>query len=200
MLRIVFIFLLSFSAFSQEDSVLFLGNYQKVCVPSPFVHKSDSLPDNLKDYSMVFIYSGAHSFLDSNDIERIVLYVHQGGNIYIGGENWPLQAELNEVTNFLFQKTCYGNYDGVDAESAKNGRLELSALDRIPSGKSTTSLPLDPGINVEAWTNDQPLIVSAVMGKGKLVMDGGYSRFYCEFESEDTKKVWESIVRFFEEN
>lgn len=199
MLRFIVFLLIAFSSCAQQDSILFIGNYQKICVPGNHVFKSDSLPDKINLYSMIFIYSGAHSDLDSTDIERIVLYIHKGGNLYIGGENWPLQAELNQLTSFLFQKTCYGNYNGADAESAKNGRLELATLERIPSGKSTTSLPLDPNFNVEAWTNDQPLIVSAILGEGKLVMDGGYSRFYCAYESDDSKKVWSRIIEFFHE-
>ncbi len=157
----------------------------------------DSLPEDLSVYAAIYIFSTANNILDLNDLERLVDYVEKGGNLYVGADNWPLQSEFNLLSNFLFKKECYGNFTATDAQSAESGRLELHELERIPAGKSTTGIPLDPTLKVEAWIQDHPLIMSGLIGNGKIVLDGGYSRFYCSFLSKDSEAVWMHIQQFF---
>lgn len=180
-----------------KEPVLLYGNHSPICFKSEFQIAKDSLPEDLSDYSVIYIFSTANNKLDQNDLERLVDYVEKGGNLYVGAENWPLQSEFNLISNFLFKKECYGNFSATDAQSGESGRLELDELERIPAGKSTTSIPLDPNLKVEAWIEDHPLIMSGLIGGGKLVLDGGYSRFYCSYLSKDAEAVWIHIQQFF---
>jgi len=49
---------------------------------------------------------------------------------------------------------------------------------------------LDYRLKVEAWLNDQPLILSGNYKKGRIIIDGGYSRFYCENMSKTSSELW----------
>lgn len=188
---------LPFITLGQSDGFLLVGNNRKLCINEPGLDVRDTLPANYASFKGIFIFSNAQSILTSTDLQNLTLYVHNGGNLYVGGENWPLQAEVNEITEYLFNKQCYGNFSVGEVESAEEGRLELKTLDKIPSGESIIAFPLDPRLKVEAWVNDQPLIMSGILGKGKLIIDGGYSRFYCELSSSESLALFQRILAFF---
>lgn len=189
---------LPFFALSQQADVLLLGNTKKICFEEHVATKSDSLPQNLDSYSALFIFSNAESTLSKAELSQVKEYLEQGGNVYIGGENWPLQAEINAFTETNFNFACYGNFENKKAEASQQGRLNLEELEDLPAGQTTTAFPLQAEMEVEAWVNDQPLILSALIGKGKLILDGGYSRFYCELKTNQSNALLEQIFRFFE--
>ena len=111
----------------------------------------------------------------------------------MGAENWPLQAESNQITEKLYLKSSYGSYDQEIADNPPGGNLKLNELDTIPAGRSTVAFPLDYRLKVEAWVDDQPLIQSGQIGEGRIIVDGGYSRFYCDQRNNDTDSI---LVRF----
>lgn len=184
-------------AFAQSADVLLLGNTKKICFEGFETIKSDSLPEHLDSYSSIFIFSNAESTLSSLELTALRDYLEQGGNVYIGGENWPLQAEINAFTEANFNFACYGNFESKKAEASQKGRLNLEELDDLPAGQTTTAFPLQAEMEVEAWVNDQPLILSALIGNGKLILDGGYSRFYCELKTAQSTALLEQILHFF---
>ena len=57
-------------------------------------------------------------------------------------------------------------------------------MQSVPAGTTTVAFPLDYRLKVEAWINDEPLILSGESYKGKIIIDGGYSRFYCNIDKE----------------
>lgn len=189
------IFCSCFSAFGQEK-LLVLGNYQNLCLPDSTIVYADSLPDTLDHLEGIFLFSGSTSDLSSVDLDRIEAFVDQGGGLYLGADNWPLQAESNQVTYQLYKKESFGNYDASVATSNQLGKMRLSDLDTIPAGRTTAAFPLDYRLTVEAWIEDQPFILSGVLGSGKIVIDGGYSRFYCSNRNENSDAVYEKIRTF----
>jgi hypothetical protein len=130
-------------------------------------------------------------------VDRLINFAESGGGVYLGAENWPLQAESNQVTKRLYLKESFGEYQVDDAEIASNnGNLELDSLDKVPAGQTTVAFPMDYRLRVEAWVDDQPLILSGALDQGRVIIDGGYSRFYCDQRSGETDQLFQSFVSF----
>lgn len=190
---LIIVFFICQHSFSQT-SILLIGNSDKLCYKDYFSMISDTLPKDLSQFNAIYIFSNSTSQLDKNDIERIIAFVENGGGLYSGSENWPLQAESKQITRELYKKESYGEYDKTTANtSTQDGNLQLNSISKIPSGESTVAFPLDYRLTVEAWIDDQPFILSGNYGKGRIIIDGGYSRFYCEHRTE----VCDEIFRRF---
>lgn len=192
-----FFLFLSFGVWSQSDSILVIGNHQGISFDQFHANVTDTLPKSLKNYGAVFIFSTANSRLESSDVDTLLRFMEEGKGLYLGSDNWPLQAESNQLTRAIFCKESYGNNDIELAEcSSGYGNLQLDELDKIPAGKTTTSFPLDPRLIVEAWVNDDALILSGKISKGRVIIDGGYSRFYSINESELSEEILMKMYSF----
>ena len=194
------LYFLTFSTFSQT-TVLLLGNSDKICTRENSTIRfeyNNILPDSISKFSAIMIFSGANSALKLSDLDRLAHYVKNGNGLYIGCENWPLQAESNQLTNYFFQKEFWGNNTMVVAESTKNekGLIESEYLN---AGQSTVQFPMDSRLKVEAWVNDEPLILSTEYFGGQLLLDGGYSRFYC-LDQKEKNAIWESLLEYLLKN
>jgi len=196
MLLICFV-LISLKGFGQKGaSGLLIGNVDKLCLPDSQLVITETLPDSLENYRTIFLFSNATSFLDTADINRIEKFVENGGGLYSGADNWPLQAEANQITQQIYKKESFGYYESRVAKSAEAGNLRLNDLDTIPAGNTTSAFPMDYRLRVEAWIEDQPLIQSGHYGNGRIVIDTGYSRFYCDLRDENSDAVFERVYRF----
>jgi len=190
---------LSFSLVSQGQYLAIQKN-KNVCLDSleMFVI-NDSLPDSLNNFSAIFLFSNASSLLSNEDVDRIVRYLNRGGGLYVGSDNWPLQSESNQITNRLYKKESFGNFEESIAQaSLKGNNLNLKALKRIPAGNSTAAFPMDYRLKVEAWIADQPLILSGQVKKGHIIIDGGYSRFYCNVWKENSTAILNEFLQFLD--
>jgi hypothetical protein len=197
-MRWVFILMiLSFSVQGQQN-ILILGNHSSLCLDKGLEFEAkQTLPDSLNDFKVIMLFSNSTSTLTNKDVERIVTFIEKGGGLYSGAENWPLQAESNQVTHRLYQKKCFGNYQDRIAEcSEHSANLNLKEVDTIPAGSSTVAFPMDHRLKVEAWINDQPLILSGELGKGRIIIDGGYSRFYCNQRNEFSDLLFKEILLY----
>jgi len=195
-LAIVLLFF-SFTTFSQGE-VLVLGNHSSVCIVdnNTFVMQ-DTLPASLGNYDAIMLFSSSVSSLSEGDIDRIVHFVELGGGLYSGSENWPLQAESNQVTHRLYKKESFGRFEQSEAEASLNeGNLKLDSIHQIPAGSTTVAFPMDHRLKVEAWIDDQPLILSGNIEKGRIIIDGGYSRFYCDQRTEITDVLFHEFLLF----
>ena len=173
--------MLSTTLFSQ-NKILFIGNISQICFEdtNSMIELSSDLPDTLSSYSAIFLFSSAQSILNEKKVEQLLQFLNGGNGLYLGSENWPLQAESNVMTNLLFSKNAWGDFNEPNAQLAEKGIFKESAS--IPAGTTTVAFPLDYRLKVEAWVNDEPLILSGEYYKGKIIIDGGYSRFYCNIE------------------
>lgn len=185
--------------YGQTDNILVIGNSDNLCFPgdsTAFLQFADSLPENLSSFDAVFLFSKAGNGFRTEEIDSLILFVENGGGIYLGADNAPLQTESNQLTDRIYSKSYYGNYYAENAESSTNGKLKLNELDSIPAGTSTVAFPLDYRLTVEAWIEDQPLILSGELKKGKVIIDGGYSRFYCSSASNISIQLFTRIITF----
>lgn len=175
--------------------LLLIGNHSRICDEAlRETTKSDTLPEDLSSFQAIFLFSGASSQITEIQVEQLLKYVEQGGGLYIGSENWPLQAEAQQMTRRMYTKESYGDFNEKKAHSAERGNLNL--IDTIPAGESTVAFPMDYRLTVEAWIEDQPLILSGYIEQGRIIIDGGYSRFYCENTSEESKQLLSSFLNF----
>ena len=168
------IIILFFSSWvlSQENQTILLGNYNSFCLNDSLFITSDSLPKSLENVNVIMLFSGSTSNLNQNDVERIVDFVKKGGGLYSGAENWPMQAESNQMTHRIYKKESYGEYEDVNAQSPKqSGNLALNSMDSIPAGTTTVAFPMDYRLKVEAWVEDQPIILSGQLGKGRIIIE-----------------------------
>jgi len=195
---LIFIFLICFVSYGQEDRyILLIGNHSTICIDDSKVDRKTELPSSLEAYKTIFVFSTSTSTLRDKDVDRLIHFAEGGGGVYLGAENWPLQAEANQVTKRLYLKESFGEYQAEDAEiESNNGNLELDSLKNVPAGRTTVAFPMDYRLKVEAWVDDQPLILSGALEKGRVIIDGGYSRFYCDQRSDETDQLFQSFVLF----
>jgi hypothetical protein len=187
----------TFVSWGQKKGVIF-GKKMAISHPDWKFQYADTT-QNLTSFDCIFIFSTAQKSLDSITLSQLKLAVEQGTNIYIGSENWPFVAESNQVTTLFFNKSMQLMHDVRLAEVNT-----LTQSDRvfsrtfIPAGTTTSSFPLDYRLKVEAWTADNPLILSGKIGLGKLIIDGGYSRFYSENWDAEVELVWNELLDYLE--
>ena len=196
LIPIIFLFILQTSAQNVESlNTLMIGNYSSLCLPDSSIHQFDSLPENLENFDIIFLFSNSTSNFSIQDVERLTDFVDKGGGLYAGSDNWPMQSQSNQLTQRIYKKQCYGDYDKVEAE-ATTGNLNLKELEDIPAGKTTVAFPLDYRLQVEAWVGDQPLILTGKFGQGRIIIDGGYSRFYCDAKKEESDILFERFMNY----
>lgn len=189
----------TFNAISQSK-ILFVGNINSICLDfdSIKIIKENKLPINLSEFRSIFIFSGAESIFSGEDVIRLKEFIERGGGIYCGADNWPLQAESRQLTMAFYSKESWGNFEektgNIQTEKTTNQLFEKT--NSFPSGSSTVSFPLDYRLKVEIWKEDQPLIQSGNFGLGKIIIDGGYSRFYCETVDIEKIKIFENMLLF----
>ncbi len=192
----IVVFVSSFAFGQKPDQTLVIGNATNICFPDSSLTRVDSLPRDLDSFEMIFMFSNATSNLSETDVARIESFLIEGGGVYMGSDNWPLQAEANQLTNQFYQKESFGLYDAAMAQTNAAGNLRLSELDSVPAGKTTAAFPLDYRLTVEAWVEDQPLILTGNYGAGHIVIDTGYSRFYCSQRDKNTDALFVRIRQF----
>ena len=178
-----------------QHNYLVLGNTHSMCLDTT-QFKLKSGIDSLENYDVLFIFSGANSLLTENDLDRIQEFLSAGKGVYIGCENWPLQAEAQQLTNHLFSKEFWGETNESIATTNALSESIFNDKATIPAGKSIVLFPLDVRLNVEAWVKDEPVILSSEFFGGRLILDGGYSRFYCTDMNADTEAVWKILLNY----
>jgi hypothetical protein len=199
MQKFIIVIILFWSSISvAQTKVLIVGNFKNICpvkTDSVDYIQLDSLPEKLLDFKAILIFSNAQSILSKEDQEHLITFLETGNGIYIGCENWPLQAEANQLTNGLFGKEFWGNNNQEIAVVCQKEQSLFENKKSIIAGNSAVQFPLDFRLNTEVWIDDEPLILSSRSFGGALILDGGYSRFYC-YEKGKSDDVWRIILNF----
>lgn len=202
MVKIVFLFfisLLHLGLYGQQK-VLVYGQDLKINCETDliqFAYKTELSSEEINQYSCIFIFSTVRSVLSEHQISALYAFVANGGSLYVGADNFPFVSECNQITDAFFGKTYWGNNSNDTAvvnESQCTNQL-FQHQGEIPSGKTIVTFPMDYRLKVEAWSADEPLILSAKIGQGKLILDGGYARFKNTVAKENCLVLTE-ILRF----
>jgi len=164
-----------------QDTILVLGRdsiFPKL-VEYPAIFKPTFSKEILKTTRIIIVISSVQSRLSEEDVELLYNFVIQGGSMYIAAENEPFTSEANQLTQRFFFKQFQGEITDTIAKVAipcsSNGLFRDAK--EVVAGKTVTSFPLDYRLKVELWVADNPLIMSAQFGEGRVILDGGYSRF-----------------------
>jgi len=182
-----------------QAKILMIGNTKQLCLSdsnSQFI-SSDKLPPSLVSFDAIMVFSTAHSRLSSNDIDQMIQFVSDGGGLYIGSENWPLQAEGNALTERIYTKSVWTAAEKPKKEISNTGIF--SEVSDFPPGLTPVVFPLDFQLHVEIWYNDEPLILTGKLGTGKILIDGGYSRFYCQSMGKFENEVLKIMLDYLQE-
>ncbi len=176
--------------------MFFYGNISSICDSSDSISLtfSTQFPDSLAQYDALFIFSSAESNLTDANLQEILKFLDTGKGIYIGSENWPLQAESKQLTNLFYSKETWGNFSTTEATT--NSKSFIADEKKIDAGNSTVAFPLDYRLKVEAWVEDEPLILSGKWLNGRILIDGGYSRFYCKDNEQQNPEMLKSFFEF----
>lgn len=173
-------FLQAFFAKAQ-DTILVLGRDsifpQMVDYPAVFIPSFSE--EIVKNTPIIVVISSVQSSLSDEDVELLYNFVFHGGSMYIAAENEPFTSEANQLTQRFFFKQFHGEIRDTLTETAipcsSNGLFRN--VKNVDAGKTVISFPLDYRLKVELWVDDNPLIMSAQVGEGRVILDGGYSRF-----------------------
>lgn len=169
-----------------QESILVLGNADSVCWDDSFnVNTHLDSSDHLEDYSVIFVFSSAISDLSDSLINQLDSAVfHQGISLYIGAENWPMQAQANALTEQMFQEQFYS------VEQTSKSEFELHDVK-----ESVVYFPLSFNFQPILWDQDEPVLQVGTYGKGKVMIDGGYSRFYCGNSDDDSRELFNKLMK-----
>lgn len=188
------LFLIVFHSFGQQ--VLVLGKnipLESSKYELNFIYKDSIDSLDLNQFKALIIFSTANSTISETDEKRLIDYVKAGGNMYLGAENSPFFAESNQLLKSMYNFQAYGDFSKDTLLIDSNSNLKTENKKYI-TGYSTVSFPMDYRLQVEAWSKDNPIILSGKFGQGKLIIDGGYSRFN---ELEKTIDLFDEILGFF---
>ena len=154
--------------------------------------------DSLKIYDFILIFSSSNSNLNNGNISDIQAYVNQGGNLYLGADNWPFVEESNQLTQVFFGKRYWGNQQlNKELMNKKNRTKDISEKNQYFANQSIVTFPMDYRLKVEVWSGDEPLILSGNFGKGKIILDGGYARFNLALnQSAESKRIFNELIEF----
>jgi hypothetical protein len=182
-----------------QEKILLLGNTKQLCLTdsnSQFM-SCEKIPERLAEFDAIMVFSSAHSKLSSYDIDQIILFLTDGGGLYIGSENWPLQSEGRLLTERIYSKSAWASTENTRTAISNNGLF--SDVREFPPGLTPVVFPLDYQLNVEVWYNDEPLILTGKIGSGKILIDGGYSRFYCQSLGKQENEVLKIVLDYLTE-
>jgi len=181
-----------------QNRLLYLGNSAPILVSddsSNITERLNDLPSSLEKYDAIFLFSGAVSILSNSQIDDVLSFVSEGKGLYCGADNAPLVEEFNLISNQILNKRAWGNFNNSNAVLADQSFLTSIGIDSIYAGETTVAIPLDVRVKVEAWAGDEPIITSLSFGRGRIVFDGGYSRFHKMTKMENMD-VFESIINY----
>jgi hypothetical protein len=199
MLRLVIIYFLALHLNGSAQQTLVLGNHSPLS-KNLFLESYDTVQrKDLLEYDVVYIFSEAISYIDQQFLDQIDTFLQAGKGIYIGSENWPLQTDARLITQHLFQKEFWENRSEIQSNSTKEECKNLNS-EEIQAGQSIVTFPMDVRLNVEVWVDDEPLIMSSKYRGGKIILDGGYSRFYSKGISNSSRALWKEINDFLTGN
>ena len=179
--------LLLFVAFGlKSQAILVYGNNIDLEISNTMfsLDYKEKFPSDISSYGLVMIFSTANSNFSLREEQQIEKYLKTGGSVYLGADNWPLVQECNQLMTRFYQSRCYGNFED-SLSIVRTGNLILPSNDKISGGSTTVSFPMSFELKVEAWASDNPIILSGKIGEGKILLDGGYSRFYRKEESQE---------------
>ncbi|RFZ90006.1 hypothetical protein D0C36_23550 [Mucilaginibacter conchicola] len=157
------------------------------------------LKKELQRCCQLWVISDEIKKLDSDHLQVIYEFFHQGRGLYIWGDNDPFFADANQITNSLFQTSLNGDYHGdqvlgLKSESGKSGLIPnhpiFTGIEHLYEGITVSALKLNLGSLRPLLLGSDKEVVAGYFDSGgkRAVVDGGFTRLYCNWDSAGTAR------------
>ncbi len=175
------IFCLSSFFFCNSQEIWFSNN-SKVCSESiNEVYLKTEKKDTFH-HKIYFLFSNSTMIISEEKCDSIIADVFNGASLYCGLENDPLQTEGTYILHKMFALCTYASASScsISQKVEANELSNLKVANDVSYQNTPLYFPMSEMYKIELWQDDQPVLVSAKYGKGKVIFDGAYARFYCE--------------------
>ncbi|MGJ8660929.1 MAG: hypothetical protein ACSHXL_02735 [Bacteroidota bacterium] len=160
--------------------------------PSPEV-----LEEALSKACQLWVISTLTQLLTDEHAEVIKRFFDSGRGVYLWGDNDPGNGDASFLGEKLMGVTMNGNYIGsknvnFKTDESKSGmradHLITTGLEYVFEGITIAKIN-DPNQAMEPliWSTDGNVVTAIYEQQGqRLIMDGGFTRLYCNWESAGT--------------
>lgn len=177
----------------------------------------EELKEALSVSNQLWIISDYERKLLPEHIEIIKEFFEAGHGVYLLGDNADYYTEVNFIGNVLVNATLYGDFDGekkiMFPDSYKTDTIDIQRNTQYPKGKLiehelTEGLNhLYEGISVSSLSpkagkmnpvvygsNGETLICTYEEDNKRLILDGGFTRLYNNWDTETAKYVKNAVM------
>ncbi len=137
--------------------------------------------------------------LTEEHAEIIKRYFESGKGVYIWGDNTPLHADANFITQKLLGVWMDGEYYGDKAVGFKSGgsdfglrenHLNTIGLESVYEGITISQIHDDQQVMTPLiWSTDGNVVSAFYENQGRrLIIDGGFTRLFYKWESAGTDR------------
>lgn len=140
----------------------------------------DNITDtqSLQSYSQLWIFSSGNNQISVPFKDSILSFLAAGKGVYLGAENEPFWEEANSITESVWNTSFYGNFAGERVSVSRNEtEVKTESID-FYQGNTVSVFPMHPSFQVISWVEDEPLLLMTREENQKVIVDGGYSRFF----------------------
>jgi uncharacterized protein YegL len=152
----------------------------------------------LSKSSQLWIISDQNSRIPESHLKEIEKYFHEGKGVYIWGDNDPYYYDANIISKRLLSVELYGDDMGdqvIHLNSQRTRGISQKhpvnvGIEFLYEGITISSIPR----NVEYLSpilhssNDKLVIASYEQDGKRLIIDGGFTRLYCNWDTAGTAR------------
>jgi len=162
--------------------------------PGPEVLKRD-----LEKSCQLWVISSSHSMLSEAHVDVIEEYFNAGKGLYIWGDNDPLYADANLITERLFNTTMGGDtyadqVVGISGEAEGrtgivDGHLISTGVVNMYEGITIATVKPTQELSPLIYNSNNELVAAVYEKEGKrCIIDGGFTRLYYKWHSAGTNR------------
>jgi len=165
------------------------------------VHRWTSVP-NIADFKKIldgscqfWLISDSVQHLQYEHIRAIQEFFGSGRGIYLWGDNDPYYADINPITQILFDTSLEGNKPGDQIVTAKNGKsrsgfeshLITTGIEYLYEGVTVATLSNQSILQPLMYGSDGSRLIGIFDQDGKrAIVDGGFTRLFIKWDTAGT--------------
>ncbi len=157
------------------------------------------LKKELEKSCQLWVISNGHSMLTEEHVDVIEEYFDSGKGLYIWGDNAPLFADANAITERLFKTTMSGDTyadqvvgisgEGEGRTGIVDGHLISTGVVNMYEGITIATVKPTQELNPLIYNSQNDLVAAVYEKNGKrCIIDGGFTRLYHKWNSAGTNR------------
>ncbi|MFK7758262.1 MAG: hypothetical protein AB8B53_15130 [Flavobacteriales bacterium] len=157
------------------------------------------LRKELEKSCQLWVISNGHRILTDEHVDVIEEYFHSGKGLYIWGDNAPLYADANAITERLFNTTMNGDFYadqvvGISGEAEGrtgivDGHLISTGVVNMYEGITIATVKPTQDLYPLIYNSQNGLVAAVYEKNGKrCIIDGGFTRLYYKWEAAGTNR------------